>query len=84
MDPIIDNDWLINKAEPIDDSQTGNITCSWVWRERGLNPPNSPSNKTVLENVAEDILVQKPLKIRVSVKKNEYYFNIIKALLCQL
>ncbi|XP_045520339.1 uncharacterized protein LOC123711685 isoform X2 [Pieris brassicae] len=64
MDPIIDSDWLMNKSEPIYDSQSGNIARSWVWRERGIKPPNSPSNKTVLENVAEDILVQKPLKIR--------------------
>ncbi|CAH2066988.1 unnamed protein product, partial [Iphiclides podalirius] len=36
----------------------------WQWRERGIEPLNYPSNKTVLENAAEDILVQKPLKIR--------------------
>ncbi|CAH0725953.1 unnamed protein product, partial [Brenthis ino] len=65
MDPVIDNEWLGCKNDSIDESQTvGNIARSWQWRERGINPPNSPSNKTVLENAAEDILVQKPLKIR--------------------
>ncbi|CAK1550022.1 unnamed protein product [Leptosia nina] len=65
MDPIIDGEWLGSKGDQLDDVQNvGNITRSWVWRERGVNPPNSPNNKTVLENVAEDILVQKPLKIR--------------------
>ncbi|XP_061385715.1 activating molecule in BECN1-regulated autophagy protein 1-like [Danaus plexippus] len=65
MDPVIDNEWLGCKNDPIDEPPTfGNIARSWQWRERGVNAPNSPSNKTVLENVAEDVLVQKPLKIR--------------------
>ncbi|KAI5632233.1 hypothetical protein NE865_15040 [Phthorimaea operculella] len=65
MDPVIDNEWLTCKNDPVDDTQNvGNIARSWQWRERGINPPHSPSNKTVLENIAEDILVQKPLKIR--------------------
>ncbi|KAJ0181944.1 hypothetical protein K1T71_002666 [Dendrolimus kikuchii] len=63
MDPVIDNEWL--KNEPFDEPPVlGNIARSWQWRERGINPPNYPPNKTVLENVAEDILVQNPLKIR--------------------
>lgn len=67
MDPVLDNEWLGCKNDSIDEAQhVGNIARSWQWRERGINPPNSPSNKTVLENAAEDILVQKPLKIRVS------------------
>lgn len=66
MDPVLDNEWLGCKNDSIDEAQSmGNIARSWQWRERGINPPNSPSNKTVLENAAEDILVQKPLKIRV-------------------
>ncbi|XP_045510840.1 activating molecule in BECN1-regulated autophagy protein 1-like [Colias croceus] len=65
MDPIIDPEWLGSKNDQIDEAQNiGNIARSWQWRERGVNPLHSPSNKTVLENVAEDILVQKPLKIR--------------------
>ncbi|XP_047987246.1 activating molecule in BECN1-regulated autophagy protein 1A-like [Leguminivora glycinivorella] len=64
MDPI-DNEWLGIKTEPIDDApQVGNAVRSWQWREHGLDPPHSPANKTVLENIAEDILVQKPLTIR--------------------
>ncbi|KAJ8729342.1 hypothetical protein PYW08_000923 [Mythimna loreyi] len=65
MDPVIDNEWLGCKNEPIDDMQNvGNIARSWQWRERGINPPNYPNSKTVLENMAEDILVQKSLQIR--------------------
>ncbi|KAJ2953718.1 hypothetical protein O0L34_g1341 [Tuta absoluta] len=65
MDPVIDNEWLTCKNDPVDDTQNvGNVARSWQWRERGINPPHGPSNKTVLENIAEDILVQKPLKIR--------------------
>uniref|UniRef100_A0A2A4JJK4 Uncharacterized protein n=1 Tax=Heliothis virescens TaxID=7102 RepID=A0A2A4JJK4_HELVI len=65
MDPVIDSEWLGCKNEPIDEMQNvGNISRSWQWRERGINPPNYPNNKTVLENMAEDILVQKPLQIR--------------------
>lgn len=65
MDPVIDNEWLGYKNEPIDETQcVGNIARSWQWRERGANPPHSPSNKTVLENNAEDILVQKSLQTR--------------------
>ncbi|CAB3230900.1 unnamed protein product [Arctia plantaginis] len=65
MDPVIDNEWLGCKNEPIDDMQyVGNVARSWQWRERGINPPHYPNNKTVLENVAEDILVQKSLEIR--------------------
>ncbi|XP_063529846.1 activating molecule in BECN1-regulated autophagy protein 1-like [Cydia strobilella] len=64
MDPI-DNEWLGIKNEPIDDiPQIGNAVRSWQWREHGLDPPHSPANKTVLENIAEDILVQKSLTIR--------------------
>lgn len=67
MDPVIDSEWLTCKNDSIDEVQTvGNIARSWQWRERGINPPHYPFNKTVLENVAEDILVQKPLKIRVT------------------
>lgn len=63
MDPVLD--WF-SKNEAVDEAPAlGNVARSWQWRERGINPLNSPSNKTVLENVAEDILVQKPLKIRV-------------------
>lgn len=66
MDPIIDSDWLGCKSEPVDESQhVGNIARSWQWRGMGINPPQGPSNKTVLENIAEDILVQKPLKTKV-------------------
>lgn len=68
MDPVIDNEWLGCKNEPeVEEKQdvVGNIARSWQWRERGINPTNHPSNKTVLENMAEDILVQKPLQIRV-------------------
>ncbi|XP_069354190.1 serine-rich adhesin for platelets-like isoform X2 [Maniola hyperantus] len=65
MDPVLDNEWLGCKNDAIDETPSvGNIARNWQWRERGINPPNSPSNKTVLENVAEDILVQKQLKIR--------------------
>ncbi|CAG9099199.1 unnamed protein product [Plutella xylostella] len=65
MDPIIDSDWLGCKSEPVDESQhVGNIARSWQWRGMGINPPQGPSNKTVLENIAEDILVQKPLKTK--------------------
>lgn len=75
MDPVIDNEWLGCKNEPIDEMQNvGNIARSWQWRERGINPPNSPSNKTVLENIAEDILVQKPLQIRVG--NITLYYNL--------
>lgn len=71
MDPVIDNEWL--KNEHIDETPTlGNIARSWQWRERGINPPHYPPNKTVLENVAEDILVQNPLKIRV----RTYHINL--------
>lgn len=66
MDPILDSEWLGCKNEPIEDTQNvGNVARSWQWRERGIDPQHSPANKTVLENIAEDILVQKPLKIRV-------------------
>lgn len=66
MDPVIDNEWLGCKNETIDEMpNVGNIARSWQWRERGINPPNCPNNKAVLENMAEDILVQKPLQIRV-------------------
>lgn len=68
MDPVIDNEWLTCKNDPIDDSQNlGNIGRSWQWRELGIDPPHYPPNKTVLENIAEDVLVQKPLKTRVSI-----------------
>lgn len=68
MDPVIDNEWLGCKNEPIVDMPyVGNIARSWQWRERGINPHHYPNNKTVLENVAEDILVQKSLQIRVRV-----------------
>lgn len=67
MDPVIDSEWLTCKNDSIDEVQTvGNIARSWQWRERGINPSHYPANKTVLENIAEDILVQKPLKIRVT------------------
>ncbi|XP_041986317.1 uncharacterized protein LOC121738357 [Aricia agestis] len=65
MDPVIDSEWLGFKNDPIDEPQTlGNVARSWQWRERGIDPPNSSANKMVLENIAEDILVKKPLKIR--------------------
>ncbi|XP_047544527.1 activating molecule in BECN1-regulated autophagy protein 1B-like [Vanessa atalanta] len=65
MDPVLDNEWLGSKNDAVDEAQNvGNVVRSWQWRERGIDPLNSPPNKTVLENVAEDILVQKPLKIR--------------------
>ncbi|XP_050670452.1 activating molecule in BECN1-regulated autophagy protein 1-like [Leptidea sinapis] len=65
MDPIIDSEWLDNKNEQVEEPQNiGNVALSWQWRERGIDPPYSPSNKTVLENVAEDVLVQKNLNIR--------------------
>lgn len=66
MDPIIDNDWMGCKNEPIEESDNmGNIARSWQWREKGIDPPGGPSNKSVLENVAEDILVQKRLQSQV-------------------
>lgn len=67
MDPVIDNDWLgFNKNEPVDENRNiGNIVRSWQWREHGIDPPHNPANKNVLENMAEDILVRKPLNIRV-------------------
>ncbi|CAG4998607.1 unnamed protein product [Parnassius apollo] len=65
MDPGIDSEWLGYKNDHIDEVQNiGNIARSWQWRERGIDPPHYPNNKAVLENAAEDILVQKPLKIR--------------------
>ncbi|CAH2988832.1 unnamed protein product [Chilo suppressalis] len=65
MDPVIDNEWLGYKNIPIHEAQNvGNVARSWQWREYGINPPHAQSNKTVLENMAEDILVRKPLKIR--------------------
>ncbi|XP_039764807.1 uncharacterized protein LOC120637187 [Pararge aegeria] len=65
MDPVLDGEWLGFKNDSIEETPSlGNVARSWQWRERGINPTNSSSNKTVLENVAEDILVQKPLKIR--------------------
>ncbi|CAH2104494.1 unnamed protein product [Euphydryas editha] len=65
MDPVLDSEWHGSKSDSVEEAQNvGNIVRSWQWRERGIDPLNSPSNKTVLENVAEDILVQKPLKIR--------------------
>ncbi|XP_023943943.1 uncharacterized protein LOC112050050 [Bicyclus anynana] len=65
MDPVLDREWLGFKNDAVEEIPTlGNIARSWQWRERGINPPNSPPNKSVLENVAEDILVQKTLKIR--------------------
>ncbi|XP_049869573.1 uncharacterized protein LOC126369250 isoform X2 [Pectinophora gossypiella] len=65
MDPVIDNEWLNCKNDPVDEvPSVGNVARSWQWRERGINPPHSPSNTAVLENIAEDILVQKPLSIR--------------------
>lgn len=74
MDPSIDNEWLGCKNDPVDEAQSvGNVARSWQWREHGINPPHSLPNKTVLENIAEDILVRKQLKIRVS-------FNVIFSL----
>lgn len=74
MDPVIDNEFLGCKNEPIDEIQNvGNIARSWQWRERGINPPNYPNTKTVLENLAEDTLVQKTLQIRV--KLSSSFFN---------
>lgn len=71
MDPGIDSEWLGYKNDHIDEVQNiGNVARSWQWRERGIEPPNYPSNKTVLENAAEDILVQKELKIRVCLISN--------------
>ncbi|XP_063838629.1 uncharacterized protein LOC135087769 [Ostrinia nubilalis] len=65
MDPSIDNDWLGIKNDPLEETQcVGNVARSWQWREHGINPPHSQPNKTVLENIAEDILVRKQLKIR--------------------
>ncbi|XP_068621064.1 serine-rich adhesin for platelets-like isoform X2 [Battus philenor] len=65
MDPGIDSEWLVYKNDHIEEvPNIGNVARSWQWRERGIEPQNYPSNKTVLENAAEDILVQKPLKIR--------------------
>lgn len=68
MYPVIDNDsWLGIKNEPVEETQAvGNVARSWQWRERGTDPSNYPPNKKVFENIAEDILVQKPLQIRVS------------------
>lgn len=66
MDPVIDNEWLSIKHDPVEETPVvGNVSRSWQWRELGANPPHYPASKTVLENAAEDILVQKPLKIRV-------------------
>ncbi|KAM3964660.1 uncharacterized protein ACR2FA_001049 [Aphomia sociella] len=65
MDPIMDNDWLGYKNDSVDDTRNVvNIVRSCQWREQGVNPPHCLGNKTVLENMAEDILVQKSLKIR--------------------
>lgn len=65
MDPVIDNEWLSIKHDPVEETPVvGNVSRSWQWRELGANPPHYPASKTVLENAAEDILVQKPLKIR--------------------
>lgn len=76
MDPVIDNEWLGCKNDPIDEAQNvGNVARSWQWREHGINPPHSPANKTVLENIAEDILVKKQLKIRVSLVTIFAYAN---------
>lgn len=75
MDPVLDSEWLGSKNDSIEEAQSvGNIVRSWQWRERGIDPLNSPSNKNVLENVAEDILVQKPLKIRVSFSLKFYFY----------
>lgn len=61
-------EWLGYKGgEPVEEPpKLGSVATAWQWRERGINPPNQPPNKTVLENIAEDILVQKPLQITVS------------------
>lgn len=61
-------EWLGYKGgEPVEEApKVGSVARAWQWRERGINPPNLPPNKTVLENIAEDILVQKPLQITVS------------------
>lgn len=68
MDPIIDSDWLGCKNEPPDEAQSmGNLARSWQWREMGINPAHTPSNKTVMQNIAEDVLVQKQLKIKVPI-----------------
>lgn len=67
MDPIIENDWLGPKQEAIEEVQNvPNLTRSWLGREMDIEPLRGPANKTVLENLAEDILVQKTLTSRVS------------------
>lgn len=66
MDPIIDSDWLGCKNEPPDEApNVGNFPRSWQWREMGINPGGTLPNKTVMQNIAEDVLVQKQLKIKV-------------------
>ncbi|XP_053600110.1 uncharacterized protein LOC128669361 [Plodia interpunctella] len=65
MDPVIDNEWIGFKQESVEEIRNvGNIVRSWQSRELGIVPLNSPSNKIVLENAAEDILVRKQLNIR--------------------
>ncbi|XP_059060660.1 uncharacterized protein LOC131853679 [Achroia grisella] len=65
MDQINLNDWLGYKNEADDDSRkVVNMVRSLHWREQGTNPRHCLANKTVLENIAENILVQKALKIR--------------------
>lgn len=77
MYPVLDNDWLSVKNEPVEETQVvGNVARSWQWRELGLNPTNYPNNKMVLENAAEDVLVQKPLEIRVRQLNNYNLFTI--------
>lgn len=75
----VGNQWLTNnKPESAEEKQdAGNAARSWQWRERGLDPPNYSTNKRVLENLAEDILVRKPLEVRVS-------FTTMTCILCML
>lgn len=66
MDPMVENDWLNCKNDSIEESQIiGNVIRSWQYRELGIDPRQGPQNKTVLENTAEDILIEKKLTIRV-------------------
>lgn len=67
MDPVFDSDWLPKIDLHECNLALGNIVSSWQMRERGLDPINGPPNKTILEQVAEDALVQKDLTVRVSI-----------------
>lgn len=59
--------WLGSKLNVGDSPSKGNVAASWQWRELGMNPRGSASNSRILQEAAEDHLVNKAqLSERVS------------------